>query len=251
MEPISTIAWNSLAPPSLPLQTVHVWRSSLLRSEPELTELRQVLSLDEQQRAQRFRRVVDRDRFIAARGTLRMLLGRYLHLDPAQLMFRYTATGKPSLATEPTLQFNLSHSQDWLLCAIGWQHEIGVDLEQIRPMQDLERLAQRFFAPSEFAAIVALPVAARSTAFFRYWTCKEAVLKAIGTGLAGGLAAVELSLTDDSTHLVRVEGERSPQGWLLAELIPVPHYRAAIAVSDPAVSLQFWQADSITNDKLI
>lgn len=233
-----------MVPPTnlaLPVQEVHVWRTHLEREPSKLQAWRHLLSADEQQRADRFRFQSDRDRFIAGRAILRSLLGRYLNLAPQHLQFCYEPKGKPYLQTSigQPLQFNLSHSQAWMLCAITRQHRVGIDLECMRPVSDLEQLTERFFSSQEHRAIQALPAEQRQAAFFRYWTCKEAILKAIGQGL-GGLSAVEISLAEDQAELVSLRAEPST-AWYLHSLIPVSDYIAAIAVEQPECPLIFWQ----------
>lgn len=234
-----------MVPPTdleLSMQEVHLWRAHLDRVPASLQTWRQTLSADEQQRADRFRFPSDRDRFIAGRAILRAVLGRYLNLAPQQLQFGYEAKGKPYLSAsigQPVLQFNLSHSQEWMLCAVTYQHRVGIDLECIRPVADLEQLTNRFFLPREHDAIHALPAEHQQSAFFRYWTCKEAILKAIGTGLVG-LSSVEILLTEDRAKLLSLKAE-SDAAWYLHSFVPMFGYTAAIAVEQPDCQLIFWQ----------
>ncbi len=230
---------------------VHVWRADLNLSASRIEQLAQILSPDEQQRAQRFYFERDRKRFIAGRGILRAMLSRYLDLDPTLLQFSYSSRGKPALAntdTERTLCFNLSHSNELALYAVrrvsvndagkGSTQEslkescnLGIDLEHLRPMPDAEQLAKRFFSPREYAAISSLPPEQKQEAFFKGWTCKEAYLKAIGYGLAG-LEQVEVSLTPgEPAALLSIQGDsKAASRWSLQQLIPAPGYMAALAV---------------------
>jgi 4'-phosphopantetheinyl transferase len=140
----------------------------------------------------RFRFERDRRNFVAARCTLRRLLARYTGHPPENIRFRYSERGKPSLDSDTSLRFNISHSHGQALFALAYNIDIGVDIEQVRPMRPIavEQLAQRFFAPAEYDAIVALPEAVRQDAFFDLWVRKEAYLKACGAGLGGGLASI-------------------------------------------------------------
>ena len=230
---------------------VHVWRADLNLSASRIEQLAQILSPDEQQRAQRFYFERDRKRFIAGRGILRTILSRYLDLDPSQLQFSYSSRGKPALANtdnEGTLCFNLSHSNELALYAVrrvsvneagkgstqaSLQEScnLGIDLEHLRPMPDAEQLAKRFFSPREYAVISSLPPEQKQEAFFKGWTCKEAYLKAIGYGLAG-LEQVEVSLTPgEPAALLSIQGDsKAASRWSLQQLIPAPGYMAALAV---------------------
>jgi 4'-phosphopantetheinyl transferase len=222
---------------------IHLWRAALTVEPAQLEELTLLLSPDELARSQRFRFPQHQRRFAAGRGILRTILGRYLDLPPERLGFHYSPTGKPSLSPSlaPRLEFNLSHSQDLMLCAVS-RSPVGVDLEQLRPLTDLEPLTQRFFATEESQQICALPIAARSQAFFQYWTGKEAILKAAGTGLAD-LATVELRW---------IQGTLQPLGavaqtvWTLHTFVPEQGFIGAIAGArsgeQPGVlQTSFWQ----------
>lgn len=217
-------------------------------SDQQLQQLEPLLSEEERSRANQFRFPQHRQRFIAGRGTLRCILGRYLKQLPEQLQFDYEPRGKPRLKPACPLQFNLSHSQDQMLCAVSGGDRVGIDLEQIRPVTDLVQLTQRFFLPQEHQTIHALPPEHQELAFFQYWTCKEAILKAVGVGLAS-LATVEVKVMNGIAELIaledRVSGSfaSSPQHWLLHAFTPLPDYAAALAVervasvygsSDPA-----------------
>jgi 4'-phosphopantetheinyl transferase len=221
---------------------VHLWLAQLNLPTDVLTQLARSLAPDEQQRAARFRFDRDRDRFTAGRGILRQILSRYLQTEAAALEFSYTAHGKPTLKrlpAQPDLQFNVSHSQTLLLCAVTVSHRVGVDLEALRSITDLERLTRRFFSQQEYETIQALPVEERPLAFFQYWTCKEAILKAIGAGLVA-LESVELDLTLPTARVLRLETDSSHSQWQIHAFSPATNFAAAVAIESPS-QLAFWQ----------
>jgi 4'-phosphopantetheinyl transferase len=162
---------------------VTIWRIAL--AEPGVEPLAAgILSADETARAARFVRPHDQRRFVLGRAALRGLLGAALAIAPRDVPITVNAHGKPSVAGAP-LSFNLSHSQDWALLAIGPPVDLGIDIEAIAPAQP--GLAERFFAPAEAAALARVDGAAHAAAFTRVWTRKEAVVKAIGMGLSAPL----------------------------------------------------------------
>ena len=170
---------------------IHVWLANLTLPEDRLATLAATLTVDEQERATRFRFPEHRDRFIAARGGLRELLGAYLGDPAAALRFRQGARGKPALAGEATgLHFNLSHSGDRVLYAVA-RREVGVDLEAMDRRVDEAAVAERVCTVREWTAFQALPAERQRDAFFACWTRKEAVAKAIGEGLASGLNTLD------------------------------------------------------------
>jgi 4'-phosphopantetheinyl transferase len=221
---------------SLSVDDVHVWRVELSRSQSQLQELAETLSSDELCRAERFYFEQHRQHFIAGRGMLRTILGRYLGVEPQALRFDYEARGKPILAdrfAKSGLSFNLSHSQGLALYGVC-RRPIGVDLECIRENTDVSALAKRFFTDREYEVVRSLPPSQQQQVFFRYWTCKEAYLKATGAGLSQ-LEEVEILLTP--TQPASLQSEE----WSLTELIPANNYLAAVAVAGQNLHLQCWQ----------
>ncbi len=230
-----------LRPPSeLRLQPneVHLWRSSLDLPLEAIEFFAKFLSSDEQIRADRLRFDHHRQRFIVGRGILRSLLGRYLQIAPDRVQLIYSKTGKPALENQ-RLQFNVAHSQGLALYAVTLDYPVGVDLEEMRAIADLNALTQRFFTPKEHMAICNLPASQQSQAFFRHWTCKEAYLKATGDGLAK-LQDLEISLDAHQAYLTRV-----PQGkiadWHLREIRPAENFVGAIVTSRQTCTLTCWQ----------
>lgn len=220
------------------LNDVHIWRINLNSSESQLQFFRETLSSDEIARAQRFYFPEHRQRFIAGRGTLRAILGQYLGIDPKQVEFEYQPRGKPLLAAkfaDQGLLFNLSHSQDLALLGVSYQHQIGVDLEYIRTMSDLEGLAKRFFSSREYEYLRLFSPQEQQQIFFRYWTCKEAYLKATGDGLVQ-LEEIEISLTPNQPSQLLVSGD-----WNLRELTPAENFAAAVVVAGSNINLHCWE----------
>lgn len=217
---------------------VHVWRIDLDQPEAKLQQLAATLSSDESARAQRFYFPEHRQRFIAGRGSLRTILSGYLGIAAKEVQFDYEPRGKPFLASkfaDSGLAFNLSHSQNLALCAVSKNRQLGIDLEYIRPISDLEALAKRFFLPGEYELVRSLPVEQKPAVFFRYWTCKEAYLKATGEGIAQ-LEQIEISLTP--TEPAKLQ---TTQDWSLLELVPANNYAAAVAVAGFGCDLKCWQ----------
>ncbi|MDO8540966.1 MAG: hypothetical protein Q7S40_11065 [Opitutaceae bacterium] len=194
--------WPAPSPPHfLEPDEAHVWRTSLLASDAHIDAFAQTLSADERERAARFRFAIHRRRFVAGRGKLRSLLGRYLGHAPADLEFAYSPNGKPSLARSPnarSLFFNASHTEDCAMIAVTWVGEIGVDAEQVRPIPEWRDIARCILAPDPDAEI---PSTLHE--FFKEWTRHEARVKATGLGLGGQpagegkLAVHSLSLEKD------------------------------------------------------
>ena len=223
-----------LANPQQLATEVHVWCANLDFPAAQLWRLARTLSADEQRRAERFYFERDRRRFIASHGVLRTILASYLDTSPAHLQFSVGRHGKPALRDAypgPPLCFNMSHSHNTALYAITSNRAIGVDIEHCHPLPDMAQLAQRFFFPSEYAALCSLAPALQTAYFFAVWTCKEAYLKATGEGLTG-LEQVEIELLLDSpaAPVCRCKSAGQTGCWSLQTWQPRPGYQAALAV---------------------
>jgi len=224
--------WVAASRPALAAGEVHVWTAGLdLGSEAAALG---VLSPDELLRARRFHFPRDRRRFAVARATLRVLLGGYLDTPPEALRFSYGEHGKPRIPGV-RLRFNVSHSGGRALLAFAFDRELGIDLEQERPLDDARELAERYFAPGEARALGELPEPELIPAFFRCWTRKEAFIKATGKGLTQALDAFEVSFAPgERARLLHVDGRPAEkQPFRLESLDPGPGFSAAMAVEGP------------------
>lgn len=171
---------------------VHVWRCSLARRAHEVSRLRDLLAADEHARADRFRFERDRSRYIIGRATLRLLLARYLDVEPAQLEIGYGEFDKPYLDGGPS--FNVSHSGAVALYAFAATGELGIDVELDNADLSREHIAERFFSPAEVSMLRALPAEVQPRAFLSCWTRKEAFVKARGDGLSLALDSFDVTL---------------------------------------------------------
>ncbi|TMC16156.1 MAG: 4'-phosphopantetheinyl transferase superfamily protein [Chloroflexi bacterium] len=232
-------------PPVLSPAEVHVWCASLVAAPATIQTLRPLLSADELTRANRFYFEKDRHHFIVARGVLRILLGRYLTMPPAQLRFSYNEYGKPFLdltSRTPILQFNISHSQDFALLAFTSNRLVGVDIEYMRVIE-FEQLAEHSFSPYEQVTLQALPLSVRHAGFYNCWTRKEAYIKARGRGLSLPLDSFDVSLRpgEAARLLASREDRREVQRWSLQALTPPAGYAGALAVEGRDWQLKQWR----------
>lgn len=195
---------------------VHVWVAHL---DPESGESprRVAATTDaERERASRFHRREDAERYLLAHGALRLVLADYLACDPLVVRFGAHENGKPFLE-DARLEFNLSHSGALALIAVAQSRQVGVDVEQLRPMPDLESLAARVCTPGELATLADLAEPHRERAFFAMWTRKEALAKATGEGIS--------AVVRDARHAPADAQDR----WTLSEVRDLPGYAACVA----------------------
>ena len=230
--------WESIG------EEIHVWHAALDRDEKTLLSFESTLSPEEKTRADRFHFVNDRNRFVAARGVLRELLGKYLNRSPAGLEFSYGKHGKPFLSGERAsngLNFNLSHSAGLAVYAIARERNLGIDVEHIRAGSAGEDIARRFFSAREVSDLQSLPAESRVQGFFHCWTRKEAYLKATGMGLQIALDSFAVNLLPDkpAEFLSGVEPR-----WHLAAYHPAQGYAAAVVYDGTPSILKYLSVDS-------
>lgn len=198
-------------------------------SRNDLTRCERLLSADEWARVRRMAHAEAARRFIVRRGLLRQLLGTYLDTPPEALVFTYGPQGKPALTApwaRTELRFNLSDSGDLATFVFTVAGEVGVDVELVRQMPDLLKMARRYLSEEELAWVQTHPTSLQSSAFLRCWTCKEAVVKAQGDGLTVDLRAFTIP------HWVAPTVRPSPRdatSCLVHRLAPPQGYVAALA----------------------
>ena len=238
-------SWRrGLASPVLWQNEVHVWRVNL--ELPWSWTFDAALSLDDRDRAARFRFDADRHRFSLARATLRMILGRYLKAEPAELQFRFGPCGKPRLVysqNERGLRFNLSHSHELALIAVARDREVGIDVEFMRPDFATDEVAEHFFSRAEVQQLAAIEPESKTQSFFNCWTRKEAYIKARGEGLSLPLNQFDVSLVPDApAELIDSRVDRAEVSrWSFQELFPASGYAAALALEGPFSRMLLWE----------
>ena len=175
---------------------VQVWFAALDRAEPQIAALVRILAPEEMERANRFRRSVDRERYLVRRGLLRRLLSQYLRLGPEKIEIHRHGQGKPYVPARinpDNLQFSESDSGNLAAFAVSRSSPIGVDIEKIRAFPDMPALVERYFTACERREVLCGHKAQRLIRFYRLWTRKEAVLKAQGEGLLKELDSFDVS----------------------------------------------------------
>jgi 4'-phosphopantetheinyl transferase len=207
---------------------VEVVRLSLTAGPEETHQLAASLASGERERAERYRFERDRHRFVVGRGRLRNLVASHLGLVASEVRFRYGEHGKPFVEGGGSFRFNVSHAGDVMVVATSSTQEVGVDVEQIRHLADLDGVPRYVCCPSELARLALIPPAERQTSFLRLWTCKEAWLKARGKGLSDVLDSPALELPCDASPGVPLGGAPGAPGWV-CELVPAPGYVGAVA----------------------
>lgn len=240
---------NSLLPTAaLPRQElkaglIHIWHACL---DQPTSRFQGLLSTDERARAGRYYFEKDWRRYIVRRGILRKILAGYLGTEPGRLRFCYGANGKPMLSntySQEKIHFNLSHSEGLALYAFTRDREIGVDIEFVREVPEMEQIVANFFPAGERADFETVPESMKKEAFFNGWTRKEAFIKATGGGLSLPLDSFEVSLAPgEPARLLAIEGDPAAAArWSVLDLATDAGFAAALAVKGQIGDIQYRQ----------
>lgn len=216
---------------------IDVWRFSL---ETDPASLPALLSIDEMNTAGRFHFAHHRRRYTVSRTLLRLILGDYLKQDAAQLPFSYNTHGKPFLEDPSLIQFNLSHSRDTAMLAIGKRHPLGIDLEYFSS-RPYDGIAHHLFSSKEYDALQALPGSLKPMGFFHLWSQKEALIKACGLGLSYPTTTVSLPMLSSRIH--RVEDMVHNKTWQIQSFMPTMSCWAALCYSPEIDTFRYFTRD--------
>jgi 4'-phosphopantetheinyl transferase len=197
-----------------PERGVALWWAALEAGDDEFARMASWLAPAEHARAARYGRDDLRRRYVVGRASLRWVLGRALELAPAEVRIVRGERGRPMLEGEHALDFNISHTGGMALIGLARAGRIGVDVERLERNVNADGLARRVLAASERATLAPLDESARRALFLRYWTCKEAMSKATGDGLAAPFRRLEVTL-DQTMELVAGPVPYAPGRWRL------------------------------------
>lgn len=223
-------------------EEVHLWIIPLTGDSTRVDACFGVLNHEERSRAKRLRFTQDQERFVLARGSLRLILAEYLSTSPEAVRFHYGPNGKPELENDGldlSLNFNLSHSHEVGCLALTRGRRIGVDIEKVasRSLDEVD-MGEHLFTAAEAELIRSASAEERTTVFYRLWTRKEAYLKGRGDGLSGALNGFEVSLNGTSIRLLPV-GSAGTENWSVHEFRPCSGYIAALAIEGSLSKLKY------------
>lgn len=203
-------------------------------------DLCSILSPEEQKFAQTIRNETLKKQHIIVRVGLRQILATFLNQAADKINIAKTVHGKPYLLDYPNIQFNISHSGDFLLVAISQIGAVGVDIEQAKPQRrDFSGLVTKCFAESEQNYWQALPECEKTDEFYRFWTRKEAFVKAVGRGLAMGLQDCVIAAGIQPYFLRIPENYGLPSDWRLFDLSLKPDLYGALVVDNCKIPTAF------------
>jgi 4'-phosphopantetheinyl transferase len=222
--------------PKLKRGRIDIWFVNIDRLVSNLQDFEAVLSPDETIRAQRFRFLRDRNRYVLQHGVLKKLLADHMGCGPGQVDIRNNANGKPYLAgqkNDAPIQYSVSHSENFAVYAFSLTDSIGVDIEKIREFPDMLEIVAHHFTQREKHEIFSCPEDRRLMLFYRFWTRKEAVLKAQGEGLLRALDSFDVAIGETSGgRKVRCTDRTIEEEYLLVDIEAPIGFCTALGVAN-------------------
>jgi 4'-phosphopantetheinyl transferase len=168
-------------------EIIEIWHGQVTSEDAHYQAYWRVLDAAEQAHAEKLKNALLHKRYVEVYGRLRNVLAKILNQSPEKIRIKKAEHGKPYLVDYPELAFNLSHSADRLIIALGWNCQLGIDIEFCKQRINLSGLVDKCFAEEEAAYWNKLPEDQKKSEFYRFWTRKEAFVKATGRGIGLGL----------------------------------------------------------------
>ena len=218
--------------------TIQIWYGNIALDEAYYQNYWDVLDATEQAYAENIKNDLLRKRYVEVHGRLRNVLAQALNEPGKKISIKKAEHGKPYLADSPELAFNLSHSANSMVIAVGWNCQIGVDIENCKPRTSLAELVYKYFAEEETAYWNKLPEAQKMTAFYRFWTRKEAFVKATGRGIALGLSQCVINPESPSEFLRVPANCGQASEWHVQDLVLEPELCSALVTDKNAVAVR-------------
>lgn len=219
---------------------VDIWQYSLVN---EFSSASSLLNEEELHRAGRFHFARHRRRFTVAHAMLRLILAHYLKLPPSLLSFSNNQYGKPQLRNASTLQFNLSHSGELALLAIGSGFPLGIDLEffSARPY---EGIAQQLFSCTEIKALDETSRNMKPFIFFHIWSQKEAFIKACGLGLSYPTQQFDVPILPGEKRIIN--DALHQKQWEMISFMPQAACQAALCYNPPVDEIRYLKLNDLS-----
>lgn len=228
---------------------IHIWMINPLQHtcSSTLVKYRNLLNQEEKEKVDRYKFKKHQHDALITRAFARDTLEKYLPISAENICFSKGEHGKPDLLPSQALTFNLSHTEELIICAISKNVELGIDCEHIDRNNDILNIADRYFSPSEVEELFSLPEEKQRSRFFDYWTLKESYIKACGQGLAIPLDHFSFHIPDQQASYAvadikqgislsfskeRQDNSKLWQSWLA---YPSNSHRLAISVKSPTI----------------
>jgi 4'-phosphopantetheinyl transferase len=241
-------------------EEIHLWLTFYdeIRDERLLSDYRGLLNSAEKEQQSRFYFAKDRLRYLVTRALVRTVMSRYISIDPRDWVFSTNAYGCPEIVNtqgrDAFLSFNISHTDSLIVLGVTRRRALGVDVENFRAREVSIEIADRYFAPTEVAALNNVPPQQQQYRFFEYWTFKESYIKARRMGLSLPLDKFSFHYPHDRTLEIAIDPELADDAarWQFWQFQPRPQYLVAICaerVGDQPPRLNVYETVPMLSDK--
>ncbi len=230
---------------------VHIWFINLNKTIEVIDSLKQFLSENEISKASKFRFEKDKNCSIITRGALRYLSGKYLKMNPENIIFKYGDHGKPNLDMKTDLKFNVSHSGNLAVIGFVLKNDIGVDIEQLKYDFEVMDIVNNYFSQHEIETLKKLPIEEQTNGFYRCWTRKESFIKAKAKGLSFPLDSFSVDIkSDEETELLETKWDKNEKDlWKLFSFSPIENYIGAVSVNGHIQSVKYFNFNEMISNK--
>lgn len=226
-------------------EAIEVWHGNIIAEDARFQAYWRILDLNEQVHSAKITNELFRKRYVEVRGRLRIILAKIVNEQPHKINIRKTEHGKPYLVDYPDLVFNLSHSAGVLVIAVGYNCQLGVDIENCKPRGNLSALVEKCFSEEESKYWVKLPEGQKTSGFYHFWTRKEAFVKATGRGIALGLNLCVIDPQNQKTFL-RVPVDYGPAiKWHVHDLVLAQEHCSALVADKALMNIRMVELDSL------
>ena len=232
---IKVLEWSKVCDYNL-LNHFDLWRVYIPDHLESVTSDYDLLLKEEQEKSQAYAREEDRIRYVLGKIYLKKLLASYLKTDPYNLEFKYSDQQKPILENYPMVNFNISHSGDYIIIGFANKWSVGVDIELMTTHVDLYNMIINCMSSTEVSAILNSEMPRNM--FYKYWTRKEALLKGIGIGLTDRLKDVNCS---DGLNLVPIEFSGFASSWKVWSFEMEDSYSVSLAHDSAIRVMRFYE----------
>jgi 4'-phosphopantetheinyl transferase len=217
---------------------ITLYHGELAISETNFNKAFPYLNHDEKNKTEAFSREEKKFAYAETHALLRLTISQLVYQSPADIRIAKSDYGKPYLVDYPDLSFNLSHSKHCLAIAVGYQCQLGVDIEYCRSRPNLPALVDKCLSFEEKAHWLTLSDPAKQEFFYRIWTLKEAFAKATGRGIAVGLKRCVFEPTTLATMLSLPKEFGLPEDWQILHLNIATSMAGAILLRPSSVNTE-------------
>ncbi len=204
-------------------EDLHIWQVSLVSNHALLDICKSALCSADQEKSKWLKFKKDQNKYLISQGVLRLLLADYLNIKTSEINISRHEKGKPFVENDRSIFFNMSNSGNLCVYAFRKNTEVGIDIEEKRSLPDLDDLIKKNLTKTEIEYINKKPQM-KSNNFFRFWTMKEAYLKAIGEGMRLTPDNLEFSIENDNIRLMNQYGLNDQEDWIIKEFLPKTSY---------------------------